>query len=271
MPPDGITRDIRLLVSKDFRTWAPAEELTYADGLELQMYTNNIMPYPRAPHILFGLPTRYYERRGWSANDSQFASAQTKRDRLKLYEWVGEREAVALTDALFMLSRDGKHFYRYAEPFLTPGPETAENWLYGDCYFAYGMTDADEHHYRLYMLERHGLPGGKPLASYRIRKDGFACIAAGHEPKTAVTKPLLFTGQELHLNFSTSAYGSIVAEVLEEDGTPIPGAVSFEIYGDTTDRRVTLADGETFQRFAGRPVRLRFRMCEAELYAIWFA
>ena len=266
----GGTRDIRVMFSEDFKTWTAPKEITYLDGRDFQMYTNQIQPYPRAPHIFIGLPTRYCQREDWTENVEQFGSIEAKKAKMEYHKWVGKRIALALTDAMFMVSRDGENFYRYSEAFLTCGLEEKENWFYGDCFFAYRMIEADEQNYYLYMEERHGLYGGKRLAYYKIRKDGFACISAGDKVEEVVTKPLTFEGSDLHLNFSTSAFGSIYVDVLDADGNPIEGATSFEVYGDTVDRRVTFSDGTKFERFAGKPIRLRFRMCEAKLYSMYF-
>ena len=91
-----------------------------------------------------------------------------------------------------------------------------------------------------------------------LRKDGFASLQAGYDSGEAVTRPLVFVGNELRLNLSTSAVGSVRVEVQGEDGQPLPGlalADCEEIYHDEIDR----------------PVRLRFALCDADLYAFRFA
>jgi len=103
---------------------------------------------------------------------------------------------------------------------------------------------------------------------YEIRHDGFACMAADHIQREVITKPLTFTGSTLHLNFETSAFGSIYVDVLNEDGQPI-SPTSFEVYGNSLDRPVRFQDGTDFAPFANQPVRLRFKMLEAKLYSMW--
>ena len=110
----------------------------------------------------------------------------------------------------------------------------------------------------------------KPLYRYEIRKDGFACCMADGEERVLTTKPLVFTGRDLHLNFSTSAFGYIYVEVLDEEGNSLSGQKSFEIYGDTIDRKICFADGSDFSAFAGKPVRLKFIMRDAKLYSVKF-
>ncbi len=62
--PGGV-RAIRTATSKDFLNWDNDADLTYVDSPTEQLYTNQIKPYHRAPHILIGFPTRYIDR-GWS-------------------------------------------------------------------------------------------------------------------------------------------------------------------------------------------------------------
>ena len=93
---------------------------------------------------------------------------------------------------------------------------------------------------------------------------------ADGEKRVLVTKPLTFDGKELHLNFSTSAYGYIYVDVLDEDGKQLSDKKSFEIYGDTIDRKICFEDGTDFSEFIGKPIRLRFKMRDAKLYSMWF-
>src|SRR5262249_52619292 len=61
----GGLRLIRTAVSSDFLHWERHENLAYPGSPPQQLYTNQIKPYPRAPHILIGFPTRYTDR-GWT-------------------------------------------------------------------------------------------------------------------------------------------------------------------------------------------------------------
>ena len=54
-------RTIRRCTSDDFASWTDTRLIEYDVPLSPgdQLYTNGIMPYPRAPHILIGLPRRF--------------------------------------------------------------------------------------------------------------------------------------------------------------------------------------------------------------------
>ena len=74
----------------------------------------------------------------------------------------------------------------------------------------------------------------------------------------------------MHLNFSSSAYGYIYVDILDEDGNELSGKSSFEIYGNTIDRKVSFADGSDFSEYSGKCVRLRFKMRDAKLFSLKF-
>ncbi|MBQ8954813.1 MAG: hypothetical protein IJ048_11940 [Clostridia bacterium] len=261
------TRDIRVMYSDDFRTWTLPQMIEFDDGYDYPLYTNNAALYGRAP-IYVGFPVRYCERPEWTANMAQMTGYETKR---LASQRVEPRTGRVSTDCIFMCSRDGKTWHRYNEAFLTPGYEDEHNWIYGDCYLAYGMIDSGRESYYLYTIDRHFSFGcARPLNRYEIRKDGFACCMAGGDERTLVTKPLIFDGSALRLNFATSAYGYIYVSLLDETGSAALSGESVEVFGDNIDRRVAFAEGFDLAALAGKPVRLRFRMRDAKLFSMIF-
>ncbi|MBR5379547.1 MAG: hypothetical protein IK140_03350 [Clostridia bacterium] len=261
------TRDIRVMYSEDFRTWTKPQMIAFDDGYDYPLYTNNVERYARAP-VYVGFPVRYCERPEWTENMTQMTGYETKR---KATERIEPRTGRVSTDCIFMCSHDGKNWHRFNEAFLTPGYEDEHNWIYGDCYLAYGMIDSGREYYNLYTVDRHFSFGcAKPLNRYEIRKDGFACYMAGGEEAVLVTKPLVFEGSELHLNFATSAYGYIYVSVLDERGRPLFDGESVEVFGDNIDRRVVFPDSFRLTDHAGSAVRLSFRMRDAKLFSMKF-
>ena len=106
-----------------------------------------------------------------------------------------------------------------------------------------------------------------------LRTDGFASVHAPWQGGEMLTKPLTFAGKRLDINYATSAAGGIRVEVQGEDGKPIPGYAlddCLEIIGDEITRTVAWKNGEALSSLAGRPVRLRFVMHDADLYSIRF-
>ena len=88
-----------------------------------------------------------------------------------------------------------------------------------------------------------------------------------------MTRPFTFTGHKLSLNFATSAAGSLHVELTDAEGQPLPGfslADSDEHFGDSLDRTVTWKGKTDVSSLAGNPVRLRFRLRDAEIYSFQF-
>ena len=83
----------------------------------------------------------------------------------------------------------------------------------------------------------------------------------------------MFEGSELEINYSTSAVGSVQVEIQDDQGRPQQGfslADSPEQYGDKVDHRVSWTGGPDVSSLQGMPVRLRFVMKDADLYALKF-
>jgi hypothetical protein len=265
-------RDIRVATSVDFRVWTEPELLRFPGVPDEALYTNQIRPYYRAEHLFVGFPTRYVERQ-WSPSMKALPDPEHRQRRMKFHPRYG----TAVTDGLFVTSRDGRTFDRWDEAFLRPGPERRNNWVYGDCYQGLGLleTPADDPtappELSLYVGEDHW-KGPKRLRRYTLRIDGFVSLHAGR-PGEFVTKPLIFRGKELTLNFATSAAGNLRVELQDAGGQPLPGfalADSDELFGDALERVVTWKNKSDVSALAGRPIRARIAMRDADLYSLKF-
>lgn len=103
--------------------------------------------------------------------------------------------------------------------------------------------------------------------------DGFVSIQAGYQEGELITHPLKFDGKELLINYSTSAGGRILVEILDEGGNPIPGYSlneCIEIYGDEIEGVVHWKNGSDVSKLSGQVLRLRFVLKDADLYALRF-
>ena len=108
-------RDIRTCTSKDFLTWTEPVFLEYTPGRVSELYTNGIAPYYRAPHLFLGFPTRYIDR-GWT----EAVKALPRYDYRLIRGAKSPREGTAVTDGMFMTSRDGLRFQVWPESFIRP-------------------------------------------------------------------------------------------------------------------------------------------------------
>ena len=123
-----------------------------------------------------------------------------------------------------------------------------------------------------YANQNYGQPTAH-LRRYSLRLDGFACVRALYAGGEFTTRPLRFAGRTLRVNFATSAAGSLRVEIQDAAGKPIPGfalADANETIGNEIDREVRWRAGSDVSALAGKPVRLRFVMKDASLYAMRF-
>lgn len=267
-------RGIRTATSEDFRTWTTPLWLEYPGAPVEALYTNQVKPYYRAPHLFIGFPSRYVERE-WGPSLDALPELEHRRLRYS----ASPRYGTAVTDALLMTSRDGVVFKRWGEAFLRPGLRTKDNWTYGDNYIAWHVVetasdiDGAPNELSLYATESYWTGNSNALRRFTLRMDGFVSVNAPLRGGEVLTKPLLFQGRDLVINFATSAAGSIRIEVQDIDGQPIPGFAledAPEIFGDALDRVVPWKDGANLSALAGTPIRLRFVMKDADLYAFRF-
>ena len=268
-------RDIRVAHASDFEMLfcSPVDILEFTDPYDFALYTNNIQPYYRASQVFVGFPTRYNDHDTIWTDNMDYLPDRTER-RIRYLQ--NKRYATTATDALFITSRDGVTFDRFTAAWATAGAEHPGNWIYGDCYFAYGMIETatefakQANEISMYAFEGKFKSGPSRLYRYTSRIDGFACYQApSYDVSTLTTKPFTFTGSTLKLNFATDGAGSIVIDVLDADGNVIDGYTSYTIFGDQVDRKVTFGeDKKDLSALAGQTVRLRFTKRSAEVYSL---
>ncbi|MCI8417403.1 MAG: glycoside hydrolase family 43 protein [Lachnospiraceae bacterium] len=265
-----IIRDVRVRTSKDFENWSEPRLIQFDPEREdTELYTNQIQKYYRARHMFLGFPTRYVDRYQDAQN---FNHLPDWKHRQKLIRNWG-RSGTAMTDAMIMTSRDGFTFRRTEEAFLTPGIERTCNWYYGDCYLCYGMAETASdipgapREISLYMGQDYRVNPVK-LCRYAIRLDGFFSWHCDYEPGKAVTKPLIFAGNSLEINFATSAAGYVQIRLLDGEGNFLEGYDSGRLFGDSVDRAVDFQ--KPLAELAGKEIRMEVSMRDGELYAFQF-
>jgi hypothetical protein len=297
-PYQGV-RSIRTATSKDFIHWENQRDLTYVDSPSEHLYTNQVLPYHRAPHLYIGFPTRYRERGPEDRPDAPHPASKPtpEENRARIQQWsaslralpelrerelraaASERYGSALSEGLLMASRDGVNFKRWNEAFLPPGIEREGTWNYGHQYLAWHVVETKSdlpgapNELSLYAVESYWTPPGSALRRYTLRLDGFVSVQAPMSGGELLTVPVRFSGRELTLNFATSAAGSVRVEIQDEQGRPLPGFALADCpphFGDTVERAVTWRKGRDVSSLAGQAVRLRFVLQDADVYAFRF-
>jgi hypothetical protein len=268
-------RDIMTAASADIRHFPRPQWLRFPNAPREELYTNPILPYPRSPHLLVGFPVRYTDR-GWLDSLYDLPGLPERLARAS----AGARYGTVITDAVFMTSRDGVTFRRWPEAFIRPGGRQRGTWVYGDNFTFWGLVDTAPpvedalRELSLYATEGNWEGTQVSLRRYALRTDGFVSLSAPLAGGEAVTRPLLFDGGNLTLNAETSGAGGIQVEVQHVDGTPVPGfglADCPEILCDSLCHTVRWRDnGGDLRSLARTPVRVRFVLRDADLYAFQF-
>ncbi len=244
-----LIRGIRTATSKDFVTWENEQNLTYPGIPEegdykkaIQFYTNAVQPYFRAPHIFIGFPTQFILK--------------------------GE-----LTQPLFMSSRDGVAFDLWTDPVIpttAPKDRDAER----SNYMAWGVLHLpgkpDE--ISVYAKEAYRKYGPVRLRRFTYRLDGFVSISAGADGGEMVTKPLIFTGKELVVNYKVRSGGSLRMEIQDKNGKVLKDfrlEDSEPLTGDST-KAVAKWKGNSDLTgvLSDESVRIRFVLKDADIYSI---
>ncbi|WP_206107655.1 hypothetical protein [Paludisphaera rhizosphaerae] len=258
-------RRIARAESDDYASWKSPTLMEYRrkDGSPApveQLYTSQTHPYFRAPHIYIATAARFMLGR----------RAITPEQAAAIH--VDPNYFNDSSDAVLMTSRGGGVYDRtFMEAFVAPGIG-AENWTSRTNYPALNVVQTGPNEMSLYVNQNYGQPTSH-LRRYSLRLDGFASVHADYDGGEMRTRPLRFQGSQLLLNFATSAAGGVKVEIQDENGSPIPGfALSDcrELIGNDVDRPATFAGGD-LQSLAGRVVRLRFVLKDADLYALRFA
>ncbi len=258
-------RDVRWIAratSQDFIHWTDPVDMQFGDLPPQHLYTNQTMPYVRAPHIYLGMPTRFFPGRR-SLTAQQIQALGTPAD----WDYANDCADIVLTS-----TRGGDILDRtFMDAWIRPGLDP-RNWTSRANYAVHGIVLTGEDELSFYVSHNLGYPTAH-VRRYTLRPDGFASVNAPFAGGELVTKLLTFDGHRLTINFATSAAGSIRLEIQDASGQPLPGftlADCPEIIGDQIDRVVSWQAGADVGALQGVPIRLRFVLQDADLFAIKF-
>jgi hypothetical protein len=240
-------RAIQSATSSDFIHWSEQTPNRYEDQvLREHLYTNGTIPCPGAEHFYLSFPMRY----------------QPKRNKMAGPDYSG------LSDTIFMTSRDGVHWDRtFLEAWLRPGMDE-RNWTDRNGIVASGCVDTGKE-FAFYVSEHYKWPDNR-LRRLTVRKHGFASVHAGYTSGEFTTRPLTIDGSRLLLNYSTSAAGSIRAEVQDEAGHPLEGYSLEEsefLFGDELESEIRWGEKD-LTAVKHQTLRFRFVLQDADLFAI---
>jgi hypothetical protein len=158
------------------------------------------------------------------------------------------------------------------DAILRPGVGM-ENWVSRSNYPSLNLFQTGPATMSFLVNRNYGQPTAY-LRRYDLRLDGFASAHAGYAGGQLTTRPFLFEGSKLELNYSTSAAGFVKVELLDQAGMPVPGftlAEAHELVGDEIGRTYNWKKGMDVSALRGKPVSVRFHLKDADLYSYRFA
>ncbi|MBL7154126.1 MAG: hypothetical protein ISS79_10430 [Phycisphaerae bacterium] len=246
-------------------------------------YTNGTVKYPWAQDAYYMFPSEYFHY-GTFLTD---------------FRKGGRPVNAGSVDGRFAASRDGITWQRYDRRAFVP-LGIKDEWDSRSIYMAYGVVPGgsedelfmyycgsnmlhgwdreDQHRERNKRILRR--IGGAPnkeadgIGRLIIRRDGFVSVQAEYSGGEFLTPVMTFEGGELALNVDTSAVGLVRVEILDKDSKPISGYLlddCDEIYTANEINRVVKWNGKReVDELAGKGIRLRFVMRDADLYAFQF-
>ncbi len=244
-------RAIQSSHSSDFLHWSDGVPNRYAAGVPIEhFYTNATLPCPGAEHLLVSFPKRFVPER--------------KR--------VASHPNSGISDAMFMSSRDGLNSERpFLEAWVRPGRDK-KNWTDRNNMPAWGIAETAPGEWSMYISEHYQWPDNR-IRRLVLPRHRFASVNAGARGGEITTRPVTFTGNRLELNYATSAAGSVQVELQDEAGQPFQSFAlddAIPMFGDALEEVVNWKSGADVSSYVGKPVRLRFVLRDADLFALRF-
>ena len=268
-PADVARRATAKATSLDFVKWSEPTKMTYSDtGSEIpseHLYTNQTTPYWRAPHIYISMPGRiFFDRRKLSPDEQEYGDRE-------LDPGIGKPQDCS--DGVLLTSRAGttEYDFTFLESFVRPGIGQ-NNWTSRNNYPALGVVPAGATEMAFYVQRDSGQKNAY-LERMLLRLDGFSSLHGPYVGGEATTKVISFDGDELRVNYATSAAGRIKMEIQDEKGNPVKGYELDrfdELIGDEIDRRVSWGGVSSVSSLSGKNVRLRFVLSDADLFSYKF-
>lgn len=247
------TRSIQSSYSSDFLIWSDPVPNRYAPGGQVEhLYTNATIPCPGAEHLLLSFPKRFFP------------------DRQKILQPGID---AGVSDAGFMSSHDGVNWDRtFGEAWARPGLDP-KNWTQRSNMPARGIAVTAPDEWSFYISSHYMWPDNG-LQRLVLPRHRLASVTSGANGGEFTTRPLLFSGEKLVLNYATSAGGSIKVELQNRDGIPLKGYTLDDIkpvYGDELDHVIHWNSGSDLSVLKGQLIKVRFVLQDADLFALRFA
>ena len=214
--------------------------------------------------------TQFYAMEGYlTRGDLVIGMVKVLRDDLKADTPPDPPDAYGVGYTALAWTRDGETWTRDREHFFDPAPQKgawdhAHAWIdeqvpVGDeIYFYYGGY-ARGHKVNRFEERQIGM--------VKMKRDRYVARVAGSDTGWIVTPPVILDGAALTVNADASG-GSLVVQILDETGHPLPGFAAQDTTPITTDAVAAPVQwSRDLARLKDKPVRLDFALQNAHLFA----
>ena len=191
-----------------------------------------------------------------------------------------------LTELVLASSRDGFHWHRPDRKAFIGARREPGSWEYGyvestggillivgdELWFYYSAYAGDPNRISpTGTWHINGMYANGAVGLAKLRRDGFASMQARFPAAWLLTRPLLFSGNRLFINASTSG-SDLRVECLDEHCNVIEpfskqNCISF--CGNSTCAEIRWKGAENLAVLAGKKVRFRFQFDRGDLYSFW--
>lgn len=174
------------------------------------------------------------------------------------------RKAAGLGYTVLAWTRDGRHWQRDHEPFITNDPHP-DRWDHAMVWGDEQIIVGDET-----FIYYGGYRRGHKVARFDERQIGLARMArdryvareADINPGTLITKPVILDAKSMTLNARVVGYMRL--RLLDEGGDPMDGFDWVEIKGDAINHGVTWEGN--LKSLSRKPARIEFQLQDAQLF-----
>jgi len=234
------------------------EDVSPTSG-RMDFYGPGIFKYNETQDLYFSLlpAFHHFSRRGgksWpDTGDLQLAVSRDARN----FRRLGGRRP------FLRLGMEGSFYSKWIWPVLQPLRMGDELWLY---YWGTNQSHSS-------VLDPKAKEMDSAISRAVLRLDGFVSADASYSGGWFTTPILTYEGSRLELNLDTSAGGIAQVELQDASGKPVAGyslAESDVLNGNSVRMLVSWKGSSDVSKFAGKAVRLHFKLRDCRLYAFQF-
>jgi hypothetical protein len=266
-------RSVARMESDDYRQWSNPEVVLapdFEDGLNVQFYGSSYSHYPEADNAHFMFPAGYHVREGTflvqvaASRDNRTWMRPTRETFIPLgAPGSFDDHAVAVSPGFLPAGKDHCALYYRGGNIAHPG--ALQEYL------------------------PKGQPPGSGPGRVVFKRDRIVGVEAGPDGGAFWTRPLLFEGKRLVVNVEpTAPEAQLQVQLLGVERGPTPPAwargdgmndavcpgytfdESLPIAEDQLDAGVRWKNRSEVSEWAGKPVRLQFRLRSMRIYAFQF-